>query len=1786
MSNAKAIRERTEALKAQLQGQSGGITYTPKTETTETEQKNTGSNALYVLEKLGLGVMRGIEGLSDYVVGGVGDLFGADEFAERLMKNDWVNYGHADEWFNPGKGWQFAGDVASGVGNMLPSIGLSFIPGVGAAVGTTQFIGSAMGQATSEAVKKTGDLSGNEWLYGTASGALEGLIEKATGGIGGSQAGKVLGKQVGKSTLGKLGIAFAGEGAEEVASDVFNPLLERVTGVDETAKIDWAGMPRTFLVGGTTGAVMGGGRSLVDAAVSGGFNKAAAKDTAQELEQRKADNNLRQADDKKQTYTQEDINNTKASLSTKLQKMADDTRKQFIEKHNLGNQFNENGTVKENAPAPENYNKDSYSASLQGQESTLAFKPVAIGSKVADAAKKTMNALTKLTKGMTNIVLTDDALLADNGEEANGLYKDGVIYLKANASDYDKVKIVGAHEVIHTLEGTKEYNDLAKYVAETISNDPALQKKYNYEKYRAVYDSILQGDWSEITKDYQATTEIFADYLANEVLKNEESMRRVTARDANIIVKLYQWVKDAISRLGNSAEERKVTKEMRKMESLLSKALNAGRGGVSLESVEEYAKASEKESVKNAQSTKEKPAVKTTGKLATSRASLKPYSEKQKGNWANSKNIVIYENDSQLKNFIDKSLSDSQYYKKMYFGAIGVELANSIQKATGLNLENFNCSLASNEVRKILKDHGTEKTELPRGQRPVSATDLLNIPKIIQNSTNISLSPTLYEGKPVILFEQKNGNEKTTVVAIVSNKHLDLRVQTEYIGTKKEKTLATPEGANAPKNTPEANSGTGFSTPIISQENDLSSENAKKVEKSSTGRPSLDVDSLSDFPSIDKWFESLTVEELRELIDNDSSINDISEELNVEPSKLRILMRREGLGKAYAVDGKDAVMKQSRIDEAIEDSGASNPTYARRYITRISTKDFIDLTVRKDHVNREAFDKEVIGDHGSKMGEYDYEKALQTSRTPYLSIDKASGQVISHNGRHRIRALEKAGIQSVEIEVDFFDEDGRLIKYDAETIPKMAISSQFDTNIETTISNVIPLNESHRTDIEKAYGEKAHPKAGVRYSIDVDLDEKTTARVQTIVSDKKRSVQEVWDETIDNIKKGSVNQWIKAQIELTDEQAGILLAGRNVGEVLQGEVQRARSAKGAAINMLNNEQRDFSGKNRVGDSLNAIFAPIHKKGEIYSRDFNLYLLHQLNVDRMSAVERGVAEDNKAVFQEEVTAEFSKEKLAQLDQQYPEFKKNAEKVWKYSQNLLQYRVDAGLITQEQANQMTEMYPHYVPAFYEEVKQSASGASLGKSGVSVKTGIRSAKGSTGVADLSDVSTSMSKQTMAVIRAASINKVAEKLYDGAVRTNNFMDVELASREKLNDPDIDYDKEVPKDNQVFFYKDGERITLNVSEYVFVGFEGLTAGAQFTGPLTSLSAKAIGLFKKLVTSWNLLFSITNAVRDVQEAFFYSKYGAFKFLGKYGKSLFARRNDPKLKELWQQYVAMGGTSSGYFASDTGIYDNRSKPKKAVSKVLEMFDAVNNYVEQTPRFAEFVASVEAGNSLEQALYDSAEVTTNFSRGGRTAKKLNRCLVPFLNPSIQGWSKLWRSYAVPMDKLSANEIQNASKSEQKRLILSRYGTLIIKSIAVGIGVGLFNDMLYRWFDDDEDYKNLPLNIKENYYLIKIGKKFIKLPKGRVLALYGSMATRIAEYANGNEDALDAWDWYKSASSMVSALESASLTGSSSNMSIKDLESTGSSLIFEPDTAKLFALTFSLSYTLYKYWRILSV
>lgn len=291
------------------------------------------------------------------------------------------------------------------------------------------------------------------------------------------------------------------------------------------------------------------------------------------------------------------------------------------------------------------------------------------------------------------------------------------------------------------------------------------------------------------------------------------------------------------------------------------------------------------------------------------------------------------------------------------------------------------------------------------------------------------------------------------------------------------------------------------------------------IEEGKTSREiNLDDDLLLDALFGDDWSDL-------DLFGGDITIEDISEELNTTPEKVEVLFYREGLGDSYIEDGHKAVMTQARIDEAIDYNGATNPRYARRLITRISPKDFIDLTVMRANQDRTTFDTDVLGDHGNIMGEYNYANALKESRAnPYLVVDITSGRVIGHNGRHRMRAMELLGIDSVEIEVELYD-DG-IVKYHDGILKDLAISSQFDTKTQTHLSSLIPLNESYRSDIEARYGEKAHPNANVKYSRETP-DE---ARMSGKVSDAQFSREFASDIASNQLKRNAKDSKIDSKV--------------------------------------------------------------------------------------------------------------------------------------------------------------------------------------------------------------------------------------------------------------------------------------------------------------------------------------------------------------------------------------------------------------------------------------------------------------------------------------------------------------------------------------------------------------------------------------------------------------------------------------------------------------------------------
>ena len=228
---------------------------------------------------------------------------------------------------------------------------------------------------------------------------------------------------------------------------------------------------------------------------------------------------------------------------------------------------------------------------------------------------------------------------------------------------------------------------------------------------------------------------------------------------------------------------------------------------------------------------------------------------------------------------------------------------------------------------------------------------------------------------------------------------------------------------------------------------------------------------------------------------------------------------------------------------------------------------------------------------------------------------------------------------------------------------------------------------------------------------------------------------------------------------------------------------------------------------------------------------------------------------------------------------------AAKVYKYLDNLLQYQVDTGMISQELADDLRKKYPHYVPTFRDtEGAKLGTGSIEGKYNLAIKSVLKTATGS----DLAilPLDITIPAITMKTIKAARLNMVAKALYDAAAAKNDFTNIEITSTKKVDENilDTDLDEYKPLNNEVTFFDNGKRITMKVEKKIFTGFNAFAPDvAVYSGFENMLRAVNKG-FKQLVTTYNPAFFIRNPIRDIQDAALYSKYPK-QFLKKLCKSI-------------------------------------------------------------------------------------------------------------------------------------------------------------------------------------------------------------------------------------------------------------------------------------------------------------
>lgn len=543
------------------------------------------------------------------------------------------------------------------------------------------------------------------------------------------------------------------------------------------------------------------------------------------------------------------------------------------------------------------------------------------------------------------------------------------------------------------------------------------------------------------------------------------------------------------------------------------------------------------------------------------------------------------------------------------------------------------------------------------------------------------------------------------------------------------------------------------------------------------------------------------------------------------------------------------------------------------------------------------------------------------------------------------------------------------------------------------------------------------------------------------------------------------------------------LALKTNNRELQAKWNFIRYAQSMAQRMVGNGAENVK-------SLNAIREEVEKSGK--TREFYEYLYHWLNVDRMTLETRYEDTPNKAVFGDSVTADMSRVAAVQLGRENPEFRRWAQDVYRYSRHLRNLMVNNGVISQETADLWQEMYPHYVPIRRIDDTGLNINVPLDTGRTGVNAPIKRATG--GNSDILPLFDTMAQRTMQTYKAIAKNSFGVELKNtlGTTITKEQTNVDGMIDSVDQQEELLQKGKNGKKPTFTVFENGEKVTFEITDEMYNAMKPTSDLMSYTNPIANTASN---IHRGLLTEYNPVFMVNNAIKDTQDILINSQHP----MKTYANLPRATWEIAKNGKWFKEYMENGGEDNSYFDTDTNSFDTKEKGARKLLGIppLSWISKANNFIERTPRLAEYIASREAGRSIEVSMLDAARVTTNFAAGGKLTKFANRNGATFLNASVQGVVQQARNFR-----------------EAKANGLKGWAQLAGKFALAGLPAILLNNLMW---DDDEEYEELSDYVKDNYYIVgKYGDgKFVRIPKGRTLAVIQSAIEQVSNAATGNDE-----------------------------------------------------------------------
>ncbi len=543
------------------------------------------------------------------------------------------------------------------------------------------------------------------------------------------------------------------------------------------------------------------------------------------------------------------------------------------------------------------------------------------------------------------------------------------------------------------------------------------------------------------------------------------------------------------------------------------------------------------------------------------------------------------------------------------------------------------------------------------------------------------------------------------------------------------------------------------------------------------------------------------------------------------------------------------------------------------------------------------------------------------------------------------------------------------------------------------------------------------------------------------------------------------------------------LADKTNNPELKYAFDKTLSTYGEANYSIGVAQTDNNGK-EIGKSIIDIFKP-SEDANLY-KEFNDYLINRHNLDRQAL--------GKAVYDESITSEDSRKIIQAYETSHPEFKEWAEDVYTFNRNELHNLVEEGFISKELEESLHDIYGNYIP-LHRDIIDIVNQAQDSKNTGAVNP-IKRAKG--GSQNILNIKDAMAENVLKNKKAIRRNQLGKQLAKSTGNEKNLGDFGIDAAVFTPDAimNISDNVGVQKVDGKYLYTvfvDGEIKQFKINDDLYESLRADTIDMKirnnkYADKILSPVEKVTKAQRDILTTYSIGFALNNPIKDFQDGLFYSKYGSLKFISNYGKAL---KEIATNGNYYKDYMALGGNSNSYFEYGKGI---KKETKNPISKVLNKVQRINEILEMGPRLSEYISTIESGGSKNEAMYNASDITTDFKRGGEYTKLVNKYGANFLNASVQGLDKVIRTFS---GKKTAKE----------------WARLFTNVTILTVAPTLINYLIYK---DDEEYQNLESYIKDEYYLIKTSDdgKFIRIPKGRIIATISATARRIIEGSKGGD------------------------------------------------------------------------